>query len=265
MLGSYTINCPVYGGSSSTARPRQSFDVAKTNPQNQKHWSNADRLAAVSDLTPGVRGLLRRRSRYECMNNPYASGLVSTLSNDLVGTGPRLQVHTDDDGLNSFLEQQWREWSDATMLAGKLRLMDETRQRDGECFGVFFRNVMLEEDGLPCLDVKLIEGDQVAHPYGIGWWDNPTGDDGVICDENGLPKSYLMLKVHPGDQRNLRGRFLADELPARDVLHWFRPKRPGQLRGYPELTAALPMFAYLRRIDLAALCLLYTSPSPRDH
>jgi capsid protein len=42
-------------------------------------------------------------------------------------------------------------------------------------------------------------------------------------------------------------------VPARLVLHWFTPDRFGQLRGIPEITPALPLFAQLRRYTLATL------------
>ena len=38
----------------------------------------------------GVRRMLRSRSRYEVANNSYAKGVVLTLANDVVGTGPGL-------------------------------------------------------------------------------------------------------------------------------------------------------------------------------
>lgn len=40
---------------------------------------------------------------------------------------------------------------------------------------------------------------------------------------------------------------------AKFMLHWFREDRPGQIRGVPELTAALGLFAQLRRYTLAVL------------
>ncbi|HQA00760.1 MAG TPA: phage portal protein, partial [Phycisphaerae bacterium] len=41
--------------------------------------------------------------------------------------------------------------------------------------------------------------------------------------------------------------------PAEAVIHWFRADRPGQHRGVPEITPALPLFAQLRRYTLAVL------------
>jgi capsid protein len=45
----------------------------------------------------------------------------------------------------------------------------------------------------------------------------------------------------------------AVRVEARDMIHFFRPDRPGQHRGVPEITPALPLFAQLRRFTLAVL------------
>ena len=42
-------------------------------------------------------------------------------------------------------------------------------------------------------------------------------------------------------------------VPASHVIHVFRQDRPGQHRGIPEITPALPLFAQLRRFTLAVL------------
>jgi lambda family phage portal protein len=233
----------------------QSLDAAKTTNDNRRHWTNADAAAAVTELTPAVRDVLRRRARYECRNNCYARGLISTLAGDTVGTGPRLQVLTSDNALNQFIETEWNAWCEAVNLTDKLRILDETRRRDGECFALFRRNQNAESLGLPSLDLRLIEADQVSHPYGAwSYLSNPMGDDGVVCDDKtGDVVAYKVLRVHPGDMRSMKDRWQADDVPAADVIHWFRAERPGQLRGYPELTPALPLFAYLRRYMLAVI------------
>jgi len=42
-------------------------------------------------------------------------------------------------------------------------------------------------------------------------------------------------------------------VPANLIWHWFRVDRPGQVRGIPEITPALPLFAQMRRFTLATL------------
>jgi hypothetical protein len=68
---------------------RARYDAAATNPDNYRHWANADSLSADAANNPEVRRVLRNRSRYEVANNSYARGIVLTLANDVVGTGPR--------------------------------------------------------------------------------------------------------------------------------------------------------------------------------
>jgi len=45
----------------------------------------------------GVRFL---RARYEVANNAYARGIVLTLANDVIGTGPRLQMLSEKAGFS---------------------------------------------------------------------------------------------------------------------------------------------------------------------
>ena len=73
-------------------RVRGRYDAAVTTDENRRHWANADLLSANAANNPQVRRTLRSRSRYEVANNSYARGIVLTLANDCVGTGPRLQM-----------------------------------------------------------------------------------------------------------------------------------------------------------------------------
>ena len=82
-------------------RVRGRYDAAATTDENRRHWANADLLSADAATNPQVRRILRNRARYEVANNSYARGIVLTLANDSVGTGPRLQMLTDDAETNS--------------------------------------------------------------------------------------------------------------------------------------------------------------------
>lgn len=71
---------------------RARYDAAVTTHENRRHWASADGLSADAANSPEVRRTLRNRARYEVANNSYARGIVLTLANDLIGTGPRLQM-----------------------------------------------------------------------------------------------------------------------------------------------------------------------------
>ena len=80
-----------------------------------------------------------------------------------------------------------------------------------------------------------------------------------MFDGSGNPVEYHVLRRHPGDQRGIIGSLAYDRIPAEDVIHYFRLDRPGQHRGIPDLTPALPLFAQLRRYTLAVIAAAETA------
>lgn len=227
---------------------RARYDAVTTNQENTRHWSQADGLSARAANSPEVREKLRNRSRYECHNNCYANGIIQTLANDTIGTGPRLQLLTDDPRLNGDIERAFTEWSNLVGLGEKLRVMRQARAVDGEAFAIMDTNPRIEGDVQ--LDLRLVEAEQVATPD-LAYLE-PNAVDGVRYDKFGNPVEYHVLKEHPGDgYYGAWGEY--DSVPARFVLHWFRRSRPGQCRGIPDLTPALPLFAQLRRYTLAVI------------
>ena len=64
-------------------------DLENTIRENAQGPAGADGLSANAANSPEVRRILRNRSRYEIANNSYARGIVLTLANDVIGTGPR--------------------------------------------------------------------------------------------------------------------------------------------------------------------------------
>ncbi|MCD4726663.1 MAG: phage portal protein, partial [Pirellulales bacterium] len=73
-------------------------------------------LSVNAANNPKVRQTLRSRARYEVANNSYARGIVSTLANDSIGTGPRLQMLTDDAEANRVVEQEFSIWANTVGL-----------------------------------------------------------------------------------------------------------------------------------------------------
>ncbi len=229
-------------------RLRARFDSAATTDDNRRHWANADSLSPDAAASPEVRRTLRMRCRYEVANNSYAKGIVLTLANDTVGTGPRLQMLTGDAAANRQVEREFDRWARAVSLAEKLRTMRMARVQDGEAFAILANNPALAH--AVKLDLRLVEADQVTSPFG-GLFDD-TEVDGVVLDEYGNPVAYRVLAEHPG----ALGRRFRDEyfsIPASHMIHVFRMDRPGQHRGVPEITPALPLFAQLRRFTLAVI------------
>lgn len=225
---------------------RGRFDAAQTTKDNQRHWSAAEFLSADAEADSHVRKILRVRSRYEVQNNSYARGIVSTLANDSVGTGPRLQMLLGDEDVNRLLEHDFQVWAKKVHLAAKLRTVRMARCQDGEAFIILAQNPNLKSNVR--LDLQLIEADRVTDDE-IKFDDATV--DGITFDPFGNPASYRVLKKHPGAQDSFDQD--AIEVRAENMIHVFRQDRPEQHRGIPEITSALPLFAHLRRFTLAVV------------
>jgi len=227
------------------------YDAAQTTVENARHWAMADGLSADTANSPDIRKRLRDRARYEVANNSYAKGIVLTIANDTVGTGPRLQLLTGDDTANRVIENAFADWAGAIGLAEKLRTMRMAKATDGEAFAVLTANPVIASPVK--LDVKLIEADRVAAPLMSlsNVLSAPDEVDGIRFDAWGNPSIYTVLRRHPGGL----GAWGAgcDYIRSANMVHWFRPDRPSQHRGVPEITPALPLFAQLRRYTLAVL------------
>ncbi len=227
------------------------YDAAQTTIENSKHWALADSLSADAANTPEVRRTLRNRARYEVASNSYARGMVLTLAATCIGTGPRLQLLSEEEEFNSLVETEFIAWSEAVRLCEKLQTLRMAKITDGEAFAAILKNPKLN---YPVeIDLRPIEADRITTPY-----PSITNEiEGIEYDKFGNPIQYHVSSEHPGDSSLWYGKF--EKIPAEYMIHWYRIDRPGQSRGLPEIMAALPLFAQLRRYTLAVLAAAETA------
>ena len=233
---------------------RARYDAAQTTAENARHWAMADSLSADGAASADVRRKLRQRARYEVANNSYAKGIALTMANDCIGTGPRLQLLSEDDQASRRVETAFAEWAKAVNLAEKLRTMRLAKAADGEAFALLTANPVI--DSPIQLDVQLVEADRVASPA-MTMLPRANDVDGIALDAWGNPQGYTILRHHPGDLAAWNVEY--DVVDADAVIHWVRSDRPGQHRGIPEITPALPLFAQLRRYTLAVIAAAETA------
>lgn len=228
------------------------YDAAQTTTDNINHWAMADALSADAANNASIRKILRNRARYEVANNCYAAGVGLTIANDCIGTGPRLNIDSERSGsiseaMADEVERKFSEWCRAVNLASLLRIMRTARRQDGESFALFVSNPGIEHEVK--LGLKLIEADCVSS-FDLAISDRRI--DGIRFDEYGNPTAYDILRQHPGSDAFM-GSMQYDVWPRDLVLHWFRSSRAQQHRGIPEMLAALPLYATLRRYTQATL------------
>ncbi len=219
-------------------RPVALYDAAQTSPRNKDHWSRANGRGPNVANDTLTRQIIAWRARYERDNNPNLNGLSKTLAADLIGTGPRLQLSFEDEKYNEAgreVERNFAKYCDDIHFTEKLRLLVEPRPIDGETFGQFITNELSPNPVK--LDLKVMEMEQVATPF-VSVRLQPIGAvDGIVFDKYGNPALYHVLRWHPGDL--LPTGNLYDEVPASQIVHWYRPSRPGQARGISEFAASL--------------------------
>lgn len=237
-------------------RVRARYDAAQSGGTHAKHWTNADYLSPDMASSPAVRRTLRSRCRYEAANNSYAAGIISTLANYVVGTGPRLRLIPPMDASDRVqrnllkLSQAFNSWAWTIGLGRKLQTMRRAKSVDGEAFGMLVsRKVPV---GQVSLGVSIFEADMVTDPTLAAMLD-PAKPEGIELGPDGEPKNYRVLKVHPGSGASALYDSSAITVPANQILHWYDETRPGMHRGIPEITPALPMFAQLRRYTSAVV------------
>lgn len=241
---------PIRSDAAAKRMIRARFDAAQTNDHNARHWAGADGLSADAAANPWVRTVLRNRSRYEVANNTYARGMLLTLANDTVGTGPRVRFLGMAKEAASELAADFRDWARAIGLPKKLRLARVCKAENGEAFLRLVGNPRVNHRVK--LDVQLIEPDRVATPF-EELASDPDAVDGIKFDRFGNPLEYHVLYRHPGTDKYIPVFDEFERVPADDVLHYFRADRAEQRRGVPELTPALPLFNCLRRYTLAVV------------
>lgn len=238
-----------------------SYDAAKTTSENRKHWKNADDKPPAWANNPQTRQTLRMRGQYEADNNSYCSGMVSTLTRDVVGyRPPSLQVTTKDVELNKVIEGEWNTWAYHRLvnLPEKLTVMDNGKRIQGENFVAIKGDKEVEQRTGYNLNIDVLSASRVCDPtYNLNPDKNQStyNDDGVVIDtRTGRPKEFRVIDPYTELTYGTSGTYGEYiKVSSRYLLQWFTPKRAGQFRGICEYTPALPLFAQLRRYDLATL------------
>jgi lambda family phage portal protein len=227
---------------------KASYDAAQTVKNNKRHWSAADSLSADAANTLAVRRKLRDRARYEYANNCYIHGIINSLAYDTIGSGPVLQIFSDNSVFRDAVERAYSAWAASINLAQSLRIFVESRVRDGEVFGIFTTNPRALDDVK--LFFELVECDRVTSDAMLSGMAYAT--DGITVDQFGNPVEYQVLKSHPGAAGITYLREF-ERIRADHMVHYYNPSRPGQHRGISEITPALELCIVLRRYTMAVV------------
>jgi capsid protein len=171
------------------------------------------------------------QSRTFWKDNAIYRGMIGRAIGDIVGSGFKLQVKSDDPDYNAKLEGLWNQWDKRP----------EVRQLlgGGSTACMVCRELMVSGDTGAILTslglVQLIESEQIT--------DGTRQSLGIKLDETGRPVSFNVCPYGPGGMiTKSKGRAYSPE----SFIFLTDPSRPSQTRGEPALQSA---FAMLHRIN----------------
>ena len=237
------------------------YDVVNRWTQTDQ-WAFANLRSGVATDDFNTRSRIMSAARFEYANNSYCRGICLKMAQEVVGTGPRLEIMPQSptkraNRAATQVEKGWQEWADETGFVEKLitGILEEIVA--GEIFHQFRTNRSLAT--VP-VDFMSYEGIQIqsngfrhAMPSDFGYGDSPEVD-GLKLDEQGNIVGFYKLRSHPGgDGGGSDWNSDVDLIPADIMVQMFRQERPSQFRGVSWLTACIEMFGKLRRYTEACI------------
>jgi len=194
-----------------------------------------------------------RRARDAVRNGPYATRIVDLWTGNAVGAGITTRWPDKPHA------EAWRRWSDSTAcdaegrldLYGLQALVMRAVVESGECFVR-----MLPAEITPAnpigLRLQVLESDHLDTARN-GMVDGLPTLQGIALGDAGEPVGYWLHRIHPGASWLLPSGGSSEAVPARDVLHVYRKRRPGQLRDVSWLAPVLNRLRDLGDYEAALL------------
>jgi lambda family phage portal protein len=227
------------------------YDAAQDSRASSWAASGSSATAEVGTAAATV----ARRARDAVRNDPYATRMVDLWTGNAVGAGITTRwpdkAHAD----------AWRRWAESTQcdaeglldLYGLQALVMRAVVESGECF-LRFIAVQPSPANPIGLQLQVLESDHLDTAR-TGLVEGAPTIQGIALGDSGQPIGYWLHRVHPGASWLLPGAtwLSSERLPATDVLHIYRKRRPGQLRDVSWLAPVLTRLRDLGDYEAALL------------
>lgn len=205
---------------------------------------------------------LRAKSRDLVRRNAWAAAGVEAFVSNAIGTGIKPQSMLVDQPLREAIHSLWWDWCEEADTAGLTdfyglqSLACRAMLEGGECLvRLRYRR---PEDGLPVgLQLQLLEPEHLPATLNQELASGNLIRAGIEFDKLGRRAAYHLYRSHPDDgalaPMSGTGGMDTVRVPASEIIHLFRPLRPGQIRGEPWLARALVKLNELDQYDDAEL------------
>jgi lambda family phage portal protein len=180
-----------------------------------------------------------RRARDAVRNDPYAARIVDLWTGNAVGAGITTRWPDDAHG------RAWQRWAESAAcdaegrldLYGLQALVMRAVVESGECFVRFLMAPPSVANPVG-LRLQVLESDHLDTARNGMVAGAPT-IQGIALGEAGAPIGYWLFPTHPGAWMLQGVRMASERIPAGEVLHVYRKRRPGQLRDVSWLAPVL--------------------------
>lgn len=226
----------------------QSFD-ATSGGRRTAGWKRNASDANTANL--GSLARLREIARDLRRNNGWAKRAIEVIANNTVGWGIEAKVKSDNPDIAEQAQALWLTWASSPRcdydgqlpLAGLMALVMEAVAESGEALIV--AEPARSSDGLAIpLRIRVLEPDYLDTARDGAAENGNAIVQGIELDGRGRRVAYWLYDEHPGAtggaiMRASFRNFGSKRVPAEKVLHVYRVTRPGQMRGYSWLAAAI--------------------------
>lgn len=205
---------------------------------------------------------LRAKSRDLARRNPWAAAALDAFVANAIGTGIKPQSIVKDESFRAVVQELWRDWveeADAAGLTdfyGLQALACRAMLEGGEALiRLRYRRA---EDGLVVpLQLQVLEPEHLPTHLNTVAENGNVIRAGIEFDRLGSRVAYHLYRSHPEEgalsPMSGAGGFDTVRVPAAEIVHLYRPLRPGQIRGEPWLARALVKLHELDQYDDAEL------------
>ncbi len=203
---------------------------------------------------------VRARSQHAYRNDPIAVSCVDSLVSNMVGLGITPRWNTGDKTLDEEILRLWGisskqlDFDGRLDIAGLQELVARTFILSGDAL-CHYQYLKPTKDLLVPFQVKIMEADQFYEDY-TGLLSN--GNNllmGIEFNQRNQRVCYHLHKYHPGETglSAYSNSYETIQVKTQDMLHVYKPLRPGQCRGWPKLASILTRLKSIDEYEDGAL------------
>jgi lambda family phage portal protein len=199
--------------------------------------------SSINALLASSLSTLRTRSHDIVRKNPYAANAVDSIVSNCIGTGIKPQSKAKDAEFRRKIQELWLHWTDEADAAGLCDfygLQALVLRSVIECGECFVRMKIDKKNATIPLKLQVLESEHLDSSKDQTLANGNVIRSGIEFDKTGKRVAYYLYREHPGENSPLCGLNIDSvRISVSEILHIFRPLRPGQIRGEPWLSNVL--------------------------